>query len=80
MFFEEVAADLIQLLAVKVEEFAALLTLQVEAGLAWRMAVFSNVFETCRAVGIYQVFVQDAFIHKAFQLTVYRGLADGRVF
>ena len=74
MLFEEVTADLVQFLTVEMEEFAALLALQVEACFSGSMTVLPHVFKASGAVTVDYVFIDDPLVHQTLKPAIDRGL------
>ena len=77
VFGEEVGLDLLQFVAVEVDESAALLAFAVEADFCFGVLLRADVFKTGRAASVDDVFVDDAFVDEALELPVDGGLADG---
>lgn len=74
MLFEKVTADLVQFLTVEMEEFAALLALQVEACFSGSMTVLPHVFKASGAVTVDYVFIDDPLVHQTLKPAIDRGL------
>ena len=74
---EEVGLNLLELVAGEVDEPAALLTFAVKADFGLNMVVRLDVFKAGGAAAVDDVFIENAFVDKALELSVDGGLADG---
>ena len=69
--------DLFKFITVKMDQFSALLTFTVEAGMS-PLQMLSCVLKTGRRSRIDRILVDDSLIHQTFQLPVDSGLSDRR--
>jgi hypothetical protein len=76
MFLIEMPLDLLQLIALHMDQLSALFTFAVKADIRLDMAFLPHVFKAGRAGCINDIFIDYPFIHEVFQLTVNSGLPD----
>jgi hypothetical protein len=63
-----------QFITMQVDQLSALFTFQMKACMSGHVTVLIDIFKACGTVGIDYVFIDDALIHKALQLTIYSRL------
>jgi len=68
--------DLLDFIAVQMDQLSAFFTFAVVANLEFCVGVRPYIFKTGGRVGIYYVLINEAFINQAFQLSVYCRLTD----
>ena len=64
------------LMTVQMNQPAALFAFTVNTFPFMRVTFFIHILKTGGTVHVYNIFIDDSFIHQAFKLTIYGGFTD----